>query len=242
MMIQRLKIVGLVCFFMLSGLANANSFGEFIGTVVAEWSIDGRSMTLTKPFAYVSPTGIRWDAPAGSIIDGASIPQVAWSIIGGPFEGKYRNASVIHDVACVSKNRPWQAVHEAFYTAMLAADVDKLKAKIMYAAVYHFGPRWPSKFELINIPLTEVDSKIKSVSAEADTNDKREVKTRYRILPGRSGTWGDVQLPVADVTITFVPPPNQLSQEDFDALKEKIEVEDTPLDAIRSYRPAHQAE
>jgi hypothetical protein len=75
-------------------------------------------------------------------VDGASIPKFAWSIIGGPFEGKYRDASVIHDVACVARSAPWEYVHLVFYYAMLASGVDKTTAKIMYAAVYHFGPRW----------------------------------------------------------------------------------------------------
>lgn len=117
-------------------------YGRFVGSVVVEWLDDGRLMKLIAPFAYIAPDGLQWDAPAGSIIDGASIPRFAWSIIGGPFEGKYRNASVIHDVACDERLRSWQEVHQTFYTAMLASDVDKITAKIMYAAVYHFGPRW----------------------------------------------------------------------------------------------------
>jgi Protein of unknown function (DUF1353) len=42
--------------------------------------------------------------PAGAIVGGASIPQVFWSIIGGPFEDKYREASVIHDYYCEQKS------------------------------------------------------------------------------------------------------------------------------------------
>jgi hypothetical protein len=36
-----------------------------------------------------------------------------------------------------------------FYTGMLASGVEPMNAKIMYAAVYHFGPRWraPSRAE-----------------------------------------------------------------------------------------------
>ena len=105
---------------------------------------DGRTMRLLEDFAYIDPSGRRWEAPKGSVIDGASIPQFAWSLIGGPFEGPYRNASVIHDVACVERKLAWQDVHLAFYTAMRAADVSPWKAKIMYGAVYHFGPRWPA--------------------------------------------------------------------------------------------------
>lgn len=119
--------------------------GQYIGTVQAEWGPDGRTMTLLAPFEYVDARNEHWVAPKGAVVDGASIPQFAWSIIGGPFEGRYRNASVIHDIACDEKKRPWNLVHETFYWAMLTSGVDATKAKIMYAAVYHFGPRWVTK-------------------------------------------------------------------------------------------------
>jgi Protein of unknown function (DUF1353) len=99
-------------------------------------------MKLLKTFKFIDPMGREWVAPEGAIIDGASIPQVAWSFIGGPFEGVYRDASVIHDVACDQRSRPWKVVHEAFYDAMITSGVSPLKAKVMYGAVYHYGPRW----------------------------------------------------------------------------------------------------
>jgi hypothetical protein len=65
-----------------------------------------------------------------------------WSIAGGPFEGKYRNAAIIHDYYCVLQSRPWRDTHLVFYNAMRAADVEERQAKLMYGAVYYFGPRW----------------------------------------------------------------------------------------------------
>jgi hypothetical protein len=84
----------------------AQSFGTFVGKVVTEWLDDGRKMKLIEGFGYIDPSGVRWDAPAGWVVDGASIPRIGWSLIGGPFEGRYRNASVIHDIACDQKQRP----------------------------------------------------------------------------------------------------------------------------------------
>lgn len=118
-------------------------YGHFIGEVEAKWDANGRTMTLLAPFSYVEPTGRVWDAPTGSVTDGASIPRIGWTIIGGPFEGSYRDAAVVHDVACVKRTADWHDVHRMFYTAMLADKVNIIQAKIMYAAVYHFGPRWP---------------------------------------------------------------------------------------------------
>ena len=47
------------------------TWGRFIGDVVAKWNDGGRDMTLVEPFTYLDPRGIRWDAPAGSVVDGA---------------------------------------------------------------------------------------------------------------------------------------------------------------------------
>jgi len=135
----------LFCLPSAYGQAARAGAGRYVGTVQAEFGNDGRTMTLLQPLKYIDPAGVEWLAPKGAVIDGASIPQVAWSLIGGPFEGRYRDASVIHDVACVEKTRPWNAVHEVFYYAMLTSGVDPTKAKVMYAAVFHFGPRWSTR-------------------------------------------------------------------------------------------------
>lgn len=111
-------------FSVFAVLAQAQDLGKYLGTVQTEWLADGRHMRLLAPFAYIDPQGVEWAAPSGWVVDGASIPQVAWTFIGGPFEGKYRNASVIHDVGCDQKLRPWEAVHEVFYWAMLAGGVE----------------------------------------------------------------------------------------------------------------------
>ena len=99
-------------------------------------------MTIEADFAYVDPRGKRWDAPKGSIVNGASIPRSLWTIIGGPFEGKYRNASIVHDVYCDSMSEPSEAVHFMFYEACRCGGVPEKKAKILYYAVATFGPKW----------------------------------------------------------------------------------------------------
>src|SRR6266536_2172098 len=76
-----------------------SKWGYFDGNPVTKWNEDGRTMTLITELRYTDPQGVVWVAPIGSVVDGASIPRYLWSIMGGPFEGKYRNASVLHDVA-----------------------------------------------------------------------------------------------------------------------------------------------
>ncbi len=119
-----------------------SGWGRFVGDVVARWEAGGRDMTLVEPFAYDDPHDTRWEAPAGAVVNGASIPRAFWSLIGGPFEGRFRNASVVHDVACVVRARPWQQVHRMFHDACRCGGVGAAKAATMYYAVYQFGPRW----------------------------------------------------------------------------------------------------
>lgn len=117
-------------------------FGRFEGQVVAAWDDDGRNMTLREDFAYIDAQETRWHAPSGSVVNGASIPRPFWSLIGGPFEGKYRNASVIHDVACEQMTASWEDVHKMFHDACRCGDVSPAMSATMYWAVYNFGPRW----------------------------------------------------------------------------------------------------
>jgi hypothetical protein len=126
--------------------ANAESVpaarGIYIGPFETSWDLDGRHLILLKKVVYVDLDGVRWEVPEGVKIDGASIPQVLWSIVGGPFEGKYREASVIHDYYCDVRLRPWKDVAKVFYQAMITSGVDTVKAKLMYLAVVYGGPRW----------------------------------------------------------------------------------------------------
>ena len=119
-----------------------SAWGSFTGTPKVELLDDGRQLRLLEDFAYIDPRGKLWAAPKNSQVDGASIPQVFWSLTGGPLEGEFRNASIVHDVGCVRMSEPWEDVHFMFYEACRCGGLPENKAKIMYAAVYHFGPRW----------------------------------------------------------------------------------------------------
>jgi len=126
----------------VSGPAVLAKPGSYQGRAVVTFLDDGRRVQLVDPFAYIDPATLKWDVPAGAIVDGASIPHPLWGIIGGPFEGKYRAASIIHDWYCDVRTRPWKAVHRVFYDAMLTSGVSAGRAKLMYAGVLWGGPRW----------------------------------------------------------------------------------------------------
>jgi hypothetical protein len=59
--------------------------------------------------------------------------------MGGPFEGKYRNASVLHDVAYDQHTRKWQECDRMFYNAMRCSGVSAVEAKTMFYSLYRFG-------------------------------------------------------------------------------------------------------
>lgn len=119
-----------------------NKFGHYSGYVEARWENNGRSMTLLSELRYTDPDGAMWIAPAGSEVDGASIPRSLWTLMGGPFEGKYRNASVLHDVAYDQKNRPHEVCDQMFYNAMRCSGVSAVEAGTMYYALRKFGHHW----------------------------------------------------------------------------------------------------
>ncbi len=120
----------------------SHPWGYYTGVPATQWNPDGRSMTLLREFRYTDPKGIVWVAPAGSVVDGASIPRSLWSFMGGPFEGKYRNASVLHDVAYSMQNRPPAECDRMFYNAMRCSGVGAVEAKTMYYALLRFGDHW----------------------------------------------------------------------------------------------------
>jgi hypothetical protein len=120
-------------------------WGEFPTTPRIELLDDGRQLRLLEDFVYIDPRGRAWTANQNSVVDGASIPRVFWTIAGGPLEGQYRNASIVHDEGCVRMTEPREDVHLMFYEACRCGGLPEYKSKVLYAAVYHFGKRWDIK-------------------------------------------------------------------------------------------------
>jgi uncharacterized protein DUF1353 len=123
--------------------------GKFKGELEVRFfngtSGDGQPVALVlllKPFGYTDSSGVDWDVPEGFISDGASIPTWLWAVLGGPFDGPYRDAAVIHDYYCYKKSRPWEAVHKVFLEASLNRGTGEDLAKTLYAGVLLGGPRW----------------------------------------------------------------------------------------------------
>jgi hypothetical protein len=115
---------------------------RYVGELILRPLDDGRMMEVQQPFGYVDSKGQSWNVPPKAVVDGASIPRVLWPIVGGPWEGRYRDASVVHDWFCAVRTRPWQQVHRMFYEAMLTSQVAPRLAQLMFVAVRYAGPSW----------------------------------------------------------------------------------------------------
>jgi hypothetical protein len=115
--------------------------GEFSGEPLTRWCTEDcadRKMKLEEPFHYVDPEDKTWLAPEGCEIDGASIPRALWALVGSPFTGDYRRASIVHDQACrdasgdLSKRR---AADRMFFHACRAGGCTIEEATTLYLGV-----------------------------------------------------------------------------------------------------------
>lgn len=97
---------------------------------------------LKEAIRFKDSKQLVWEAAAGLVTDGASIPGIFQPLVGKPFEQTFLRAAVIHDHYCDKYVRTWRRTHAMFYEALLAGGVDQAKAKAMYLAVLVGGPKW----------------------------------------------------------------------------------------------------
>jgi hypothetical protein len=116
--------------------------GRYTGKLILESSQGGRLMKTMLDFEFLDADGKHWPVPAGTSVEGASIPKALWSLLGGPWDGECREAFVVHDYHCAVRSADWRSVHRMFYHAMLVSGVSERRAKLAYAGVYFAGPRW----------------------------------------------------------------------------------------------------
>src|SRR5580704_17195673 len=152
------------------GQAVPTAKGQFYGKLILVPQPDGRNMLVQDRYGYEDWEHKTLYAEPGFLSDGASIPRAAWSLVGGPWDGRYRNAAVIHDLGCVSHEYPWQDTHRLFYEAMIDSGVSPSLAYTMYYAVLLGGPRW----KLIGS---------KEASTEKELNSEVEDLRKSTIVP-----------------------------------------------------------
>ncbi len=154
-------------------------YGEFQDALKGEF-FDAKPRPMFRlacKFRFIDPNGLLWTVPAKKEVDGASIPQPFWSFIGGPFDGDYIKASVVHDYYCDEKSRTEHDTHRNFYYGMRASGVAEWKAKFMYWAVATFGPKWIITSRVIH------NLKCSSVGGNLTCTQIPKVKEKVTVLP-----------------------------------------------------------
>ncbi len=95
-------------------------------------------MRLLEEFHFTDPSAKKWTAPASSVVDGASIPRALWTIVGSPYTGDYRRASIVHDIACVEAGgdkKKRRAADRMFFHACRAGGCSIWQSIILYVGV-----------------------------------------------------------------------------------------------------------
>jgi hypothetical protein len=168
--------------------------GSFSGNPKTEWLVDpfgrDRDMRLIEDFWYQDPDGRKWTAPAGSIVNGASIPRPLWASVGSPYTDDYRRPSIVHDVACEGPEVERKDADVMFYHACRAAGCPPRQAIWLYAGV-RLGAWCRSNLSEESISRDAMLFKVPlEVSAEAQylQNDFEALATQLEGLPDDAST------------------------------------------------------
>ncbi|MDB5755532.1 MAG: hypothetical protein JWR56_1960 [Massilia sp.] len=165
--------------------------GIFSGNPKTEWLCqhgDDCYMCLLEAFWYIDPQGRRWEAPAGAVTNGASIPRTLWSSIGSPFTGNYRRASIIHDVAIRTAGIVRAEADTMFYFASLAGGCMLMESKLLYAGV-RIGS-WTSLARDMALDMVSMSPAAPRLPGQ-QTPTELEVRARYTLLAGELQATGD---------------------------------------------------
>jgi Protein of unknown function (DUF1353) len=98
--------------------------------------------TLAQKLRFVDSQGEIWEAAAGLVTDGASIPGIFQPFVGEPFHERFIRAAIVHDHYCDRHVKSWRKTHRVFYDALIDQGVSVAKAKTMYYAILVGGPKW----------------------------------------------------------------------------------------------------
>ncbi len=129
---------------VLAAEGGAIDHGSFQGRVVVEWLDDPfvPTMRLIEPFAYQQASGEAWKVPQGHVIKGRGMPPLFRHLIGQPFYGGFRKASIIYDHATQEMRQPWDHAQRMFLEASMVEGVHESEAKAMYLLLRAQGSRW----------------------------------------------------------------------------------------------------
>lgn len=153
---MRNRLFALLLAAAAGGLLGAPARAQFMGDLAftPDACMAKRECILKNAITFTDHAKRVWRAEAGALTDGASIPDWAQSVIGGPWDESYLKAAVLHDYYCGSMTATWRDTHLMFYDALIAQGVSEYKAKLMYYAVYLEGPKWLDVLKVMDCEKT----------------------------------------------------------------------------------------
>ncbi len=158
------------------------SNGKFSGNPKTMWLSDlggDRDMQVIEDFWYLDQDERRWDVPAGTVVNGASIPRTLWSSVGSPYTGNYRRAALVHDAAVGREGVLRSEADAMFYFACLAGGCSQLQAKMLYAGV-RIGA-WASDTHLFAMEPASVLADATRLPGQ-QTARELEIRARYTLI------------------------------------------------------------
>jgi hypothetical protein len=159
---------------------------EFSGLPETRWELGDRIMTLLKPFSYTDKKGKVWDVCEGAWINGATIPRALWSIVGSPYVGKYRRASIIHDFFVGEGNndnvdyKERRKADKMFYRACRTDGIGKKMAVLLYIGV-SVGS-WASKKKFIGYNKEKLEFSEELISQQQMLSADEAILQKYHHL------------------------------------------------------------
>lgn len=104
-----------------------------------------RAVVPQQPVEWRDNSGVVCVVPVGFVSDGATLPRVAWWLLGGRLSLDWLSAALVHDYACVIRPA-WAASSafavEVFYRGLRADGLSWWRARLAYHVVRVFGPQW----------------------------------------------------------------------------------------------------
>lgn len=102
----------------------------------------GREVALLlQNLVWIRADGTTVVIPAGFVCDGATVPRVVWSLVGGPFDGPYLPGAILHDflLSVRTPGQPVWGIHKEFYNGMRANNTSWLISNLFYRSVQTYS-------------------------------------------------------------------------------------------------------
>ena len=136
-------------------------------------------MKLEEVFEYTDPDGITWSVPSDFVVDGASIPKALWALVGSPYTGDYRRASIVHDKACndaVGNRDLRRAADRMFFSACLAGGCSVDEATTLY-----LGVRFGAYAESIPLLRPGIEESYSPRARTSMSPGERKIESDFRV-------------------------------------------------------------